>query len=69
MSFLPDSMVYFWLFPIGMLSVWLANMGISKSLAKRKTIVEIVANSAKKEIRSVELWLRKSGTKNIVLMP
>jgi len=69
MSFLPDSMVYFGLFLLGLLSVWLTSMGISKSLAKKKTIVKFVTNSAKEEIRSVELWLRKSGTKNIVLMP
>jgi len=77
MSFMPDTNVYIWLFPLGILSVWLINMGVRKLIAKRKTIIESMVNNARAETQSLELWLcksrtktpRKSGTKKFVLMP
>ncbi len=77
MSFMPDTNVYIWLFPLGILSVWRINMGGRKLIAKRKTIIESMVNNARAETQSLELWLckpctknlRKSGTKKFVLMP
>ena len=64
MSFMPDTNVYIWLFPLGILSVWLINMGVRKLIAKRKTIIESMVNNARAETQSLELWLCKSGFVN-----
>lgn len=77
MSFMTDTNDYIWLFPIGILSVWLINMGVRKLIAKRKIIIESMVNNARAETQSLERWLcksctqnlRKSGTKKFVLMP
>ena len=77
MSFMPDTNDYIWLFPLGIVSIWLIYMGVRKLIAKRKTIIELMVKNAKAETQSLELWLcrpctknlRKSGTKKFVLMP
>ena len=77
MSFMPDTNDYIWLFPLGIVSIWLIYMGVSKLVAKRKTIIESMVINARAETQNIELWLcksctknlRKSGTKKFVLMP
>ncbi len=77
MSFMPNTNGYIWLFPLGIFSIWLINMGVRKLIAKRKIIIESMVNNARAETQSLELWLcksctrnlRKSGTKKFVLMP